>query len=95
MYEIFKAFKAYVEKFSGKNIKVLRSDNGKECFNNNLQYLHEENDIKMHSVPYTPQKNGVAERKIRALKEMATCMLEACYLYPKLWDGEINYVAYV
>ena len=45
-------------------------------------------------VPYTQQQNGVAERKYRALKEMATCMLEAKYLSPKIWDEEINFSSY-
>ena len=30
-----------------------------------------------HSFPYTPQQNGVAKWKNRALKEMTTFMLEA------------------
>ena len=30
-----------------------------------------------HSIPYTRQQNGVAEKKNRSLKEMTTCMLEA------------------
>ena len=78
VYEIFEAFKASIENFSGQKIKVLRIDNGKEYVNKNLQQLCEENDIQMqHYVPYTPQQNGVVERKNRALKEMATFMLEA------------------
>ena len=36
VYEILKDFKAFAENFSGKKIKVLRTDNGKECVNNNL-----------------------------------------------------------
>ena len=48
-----------------------------------------------HSVPYTPLQNGVAERKNRALKEMDTFMLEAKYLYPKLWDEAIKCASYV
>ena len=28
-----------------------------------------------HSVPYTPQQNGVAERKNISLKEMVTCVI--------------------
>ena len=45
-------------------------------------------------VPYTPQQNGVEECKNRALKEMATCMLEAKSLSPKIWAEAINCVAY-
>ena len=38
-----------------------------------------------HSIPYTPQQNGVAERKNRSLKEMETYMMEAKNLPPKFW----------
>ena len=76
VYEIFKAFKAYVENLSRNKIKVLRNDNGNEYVNNNLQHLCKENGIQMqHSVTYTPHQNGVAECKNRALKEMVTCLL--------------------
>ena len=48
-----------------------------------------------HLVPYTPQQNGVAKRKNRALKEMETCMLEAKDLNPKIWDKAIKCDAYI
>ena len=48
-----------------------------------------------HSIPYTPQQNGVAERKNKSLKEMATCMMEAKTLPPKYWTEAINYVSYI
>ena len=48
-----------------------------------------------HLVPYTPHQNGVAERKNRALKEMATCMLEVKDLNPELWFEEINCATYI
>ena len=58
--------------------------------------LCEYNVIQMqHLVHYTPQQNGVAESKNRALKEMVTCMLEAKYLSPKLCDEAINCAEYV
>ena len=48
-----------------------------------------------HSIPYTPQKNGVAERKNRSLKEMATCMIEAKTLPPNFWVKAINGASYI
>ena len=48
-----------------------------------------------HSVPYTPQKNGVAERKNRSLKEMETCLLHAKHLPPSLWVEVVNYTSYL
>ena len=96
MYEIFKVYKNLVDNLRGKNIKVLRTANGIEYFNNNLQRLCEENGIQMqHSVPYTPQQNGVVERKNKALNEMAICMLEDKYFSPNIWVESINYDAFV
>ena len=43
-----------------------------------------------HFVPYTPQQNGVVERKNKALKEMETCMMDEKDLSPKIWFEAIN-----
>ena len=48
-----------------------------------------------HLIPYTPQPNGVAGRKNRSLKEMATCMMEAKNLPPKFWVEAIKYASYI
>ena len=48
-----------------------------------------------HSVPYTPQQNGVAKRKNMSLKDMATFLLEATDLPPYLWDEALNYDSYI
>eukprot|EP00253_Pinus_taeda_P031082 PITA_31082 len=69
---MFLAFKAFVAKQSGHQIFKLRSDNGGEYVNNKFINFCTENGMKMqHTVPYTPQQNGVVERKNRTLKEMA------------------------
>ena len=95
-FEQLKIWKALVENKSGHKIKILMTNNGKEYANNNLQHLCEESGIQMqHSTPYTPQQNGVAKRKNRSLKEMATCMIEARDLSPKLWNEAINCAAYI
>jgi transposase InsO family protein len=53
-------------------VKKIRSDNGSE-FKNLLveEYLEEEGIKHEFSAPYTPQQNGVVERKNRTLIDMA------------------------
>jgi hypothetical protein len=48
-----------------------------------------------HIVPYTPQHNGVAERKNRTLKEMANCMIQSKGLSLKYWAKAINSANYI
>lgn len=72
----FKDYKSMVEKQTGKYIKHLQSDNGKEfCSKEFDDFLHNEGIRRRLSVAYTPQQNGVAERKNRTLVEMARCMI--------------------
>ena len=69
---MFLAYKALVEKQYGQHILKLRSNNGGEYVNNKFITFCTEQGIQMQqTVPYTPQQNGVAERKNRTLKEMA------------------------
>ena len=69
---------------SGRKLKVLRYENGGEYFKYEfIQYCVDAGIQMQHSIPYTPQQNGVAERKNRSLKEMETCMMEAKTFPPK------------
>jgi transposase InsO family protein len=58
-------------------IKKIRSDNGTEFKNSQIESFLEEEGIKHEfSSPYTPQQNGVVERKNRTLLDMARTMLD-------------------
>jgi transposase InsO family protein len=51
-------------------IKRVRSDNDTEFKNTNIEeYLDEEGIGHELSIPYTPQQNGIEERKNRTLIE--------------------------
>ena len=55
-----------------------------------------EQGIQMqHTVPYTPQQNGVAERKNHTLKEMANCVLQSKGLSLCFWEEAINCANYI
>ena len=82
VFGLFKVFKALVENQCGRKLKVLRFDNGGEYVKTEfINYCVDAGIQMQHSIPYTPQENGVAGRKNRSLKEMATCMMEAKTLH--------------
>jgi transposase InsO family protein len=58
-------------------VKRIRTDNGIEFKNTQVEnYLDDEGIKHEFSAHYTPQQNGVAERKNRTLIEMARTMLD-------------------
>ena len=62
--EVFAKFKSMVERQSGRKLKVLRTVGGREYVSKDFDRLCEKEGI-VHEVvpPYTPQQNGIAERK--------------------------------
>ena len=94
--EKFKEFKAFVENETGCQIQTLRSDNGGEYTSKAFNDFCREHGIqRQFSTPYTPQQNGVAERKNRTLVESARCMLQHAGLSNVFWAEAINTAVYV
>ena len=76
VFEKFLTWKNLVENQTGKTIKVIRTDNGLEFCNSQMDALCSKFGIKRHkTTPYTPQQNGVAERMNRTLLEKVRCLL--------------------
>jgi transposase InsO family protein len=72
----FVKFKAVVELETGNKLKILRSNNGGEYTSRQFKACLVKEGIKHQlTVPYTPQQNGVSERRNRTLLEMARCLL--------------------
>ena len=70
-FEVFKRFKILVEKMTGFYIKALRSDRGGEYMSTVfMSYCKEQGVKRFLTAPYSPQQNGVAERKNRTILDM-------------------------
>jgi transposase InsO family protein len=75
--ETLKGFLRQAQNEFGLRINKIRSDNGEEFKNSQIEGFLEEEGIKHEfSSPYTPQQNGVVERKNRTLLDMARTMLD-------------------
>ena len=93
---MFQKFKVLVEKQSGKSIKVLRTDGGSEYTSKVFENFCEDNGI-MHKVtaPYTPQHNGLAERRNRSLLDMSRSMLKMKKMPNTFWGEVVSTAAYI
>jgi hypothetical protein len=75
-------------------IKKIRSDNGTEFKNSQIEGFLEEGIKHEFSSPYTPQQNGVVERKNRTLLDMARTMLDEYKTQDQFWVEAINTACY-
>nr|GEU46664.1 putative ribonuclease H-like domain-containing protein [Tanacetum cinerariifolium] len=77
-------------------VKVIRSDNGTEFKNSDLNQFCGIKEIKREfSVPRTSQQNGIAERKNRTLIEAARTMLADSLLPIPFWAEAVNTACYI
>jgi transposase InsO family protein len=76
-------------------IKKIRSDNGTEFKNSQIEgFLEDEGNKHEFSSPYTPQQNGIVERKNRTLLDMARIMLDEYKTPDRFWTEAINTTCY-
>jgi transposase InsO family protein len=72
-------------------VKKIRSDNGSEFKNLQVEEFLEEEGIKHEfSAPYTPQQNGVVESKNMMLIDMARTMLGEFKTPERFWSKAMN-----
>ena len=80
-----------MENNSSHKVKILRSDNGTEFKNTQMNEFCKQKGIShQFSTPGTPQQNGVAERKNRTLIEDGRTMLEEANLPTYFWEEAIS-----
>jgi hypothetical protein len=92
----FKKFRSMVEKETGEMIACLRTDRGGEFTSIDFRNYCEENGIKRQlTAAYTPQQNGIAERKNRTLLDMVRCMITSKDIPKRFWPEAVNWANYV
>ena len=89
--EKVKIFVRRAQKEFSLPIKKIRSDNGTEFKNTQVDEFIDDQGIKHEfSTPYTPQQNGVVERKNRTLIDKARTMLDEDKTLDIFWCDAIN-----
>ena len=95
-FDCFKRFKAMVEKQTGLCVKGLRTDRGGEFCSNEFNNFCSQNGIKRQmTTAYTPQQNGVAERKNRTVMNMVRSLLADKNIPRVFWAEAANWAVYV
>jgi hypothetical protein len=96
VFQHFLNFKAMVEKEKGVSIKCLRFDvEGKYFSKEFSEYLKEHGIQRKYSCNYSPQQNGVAERKNRHIVEIARAMLNEKNFPNYFWAKAVATVVYI
>ena len=89
--EAFKKFKALAETEKGGKLKAVRTYRGGEFTSTEFSNFCISNGIKRDlTTPYSPQQNGVAERKNRTIMSMVRAMLKAKDLPRELWGEAVS-----
>jgi len=95
-FDTFKIYKAKVEKETRAFIQSLRTDRGGEFTSLKFISFCNENGIyKQLTAPYTPQQNGVAERKNRTIMNMVRSMLSEKRIPKSFWLEVVNWAMHV
>ncbi|XP_042946560.1 uncharacterized protein LOC122279793 isoform X3 [Carya illinoinensis] len=89
---IFQMFWKQIKTQFNKKVQILRSDNGREYLSGAFAtYLSDKGIVHQTSCSYTPQQNGVAERKNRHLLDVTRALLLHMHVPKRFWsDGVLT-----
>ncbi|KAG6472324.1 hypothetical protein ZIOFF_069784 [Zingiber officinale] len=95
-FQAFKKFKSVTENTTEYKIKTLRTDRGGEFLSTEFSRFCENEGIERHlSAPYTPQQNGVVERRNRTVMAMARSLLKGTHMLARFWGEAVRHAVYL
>lgn len=97
--EVFNCLVQFInesENLTGKKVKVVRCDNGKEYLNNRFYKFAREKGIILSNCPtYVHELNGTAERFNRTIMDKARCLLAEAQVHKCYWPEIICAATYL
>ena len=92
----FKQFVCMVESLSGCKVGTLHFDQGGEYMSKHFDAFLAKHGIQHQCImPYSPQQDGIVERKNKFLMEMARCMVKSQVLPHGFWLEAVMCATYV
>ena len=94
--EAIRRFKARAEADSGKRLRVLRTDRGGEFTAVEFaSYCAGEGVARQLTAPYSPQQNGVVERRNQTIVGMARSMMKAKAMPAEFWGEAVSTAVFI
>ena len=95
-FEYFKRFKLKAETETKFKLGILRTDRGGEFTSKDFNNWCEENNVKRNlTTPYSPQQNGVVERRNRTVIGTVRCMLNSKKVPQIFWGEAVMHAIYL
>lgn len=96
VFEKFKRFKTMVEAETKLKVQTFRTDRGGEFTSREFNEFCDREGVKRHlTAPYSPQQNGVVERRNGTLMEMTRSVLKHFRLPNYMWGEAMRHSAYI
>ena len=94
--EEFTTFLTRVAVEQDRRVDTVRYDNGTEIVNRKFRQYCREKGIKLEAVPrYTPQMNGVSERRNRSIIELTRTLMADSTLPRTYWGYAVSYATHL
>nr|GEY31358.1 zinc finger, CCHC-type [Tanacetum cinerariifolium] len=92
----FKEFRQQIEMEMRIKLRMLRTDRGGEITSNEFTKYCKENGIaRQLTAPYSPQQNGVVERRNRIVISTTRSMMKAMKLPLTFWAKAVRHAIYI
>ena len=95
-FKFFRKIKAAAETQCGAKLRAFRTDRGGE-FNSSefTAYCEEHGILRNTTTPYSPQQNGVVERRNQTVVAMARSMMKAASIPGEFWGEAVTTAVFI